>query len=107
MNLDMVMGFIVGFELYASVRTIIKGSKKNGIIQLILTFLAPIVTCLWCMKKSSFVFGGTDWEFLIQTATVDQMIEPWLILMLYVILIGLTIYNIFEIRERNKLQFIK
>lgn len=102
MNLDMVIGFIAGVGLYTSIRTIIEVSKKNGIIQLILTFLVPIFTSLWCMKKSSFLFGGTDWEFLIQTATVDKMIEPWLILILYFILIGLTIYNIFKIRGRNK-----
>ncbi len=95
----MTIGFITGVGLYTSVRTIVEVDKKNGIILLILTFLAPIFASLWCMKKSSFVFGGTDWEFLIQTATVDKIVEPWLILILYVILIGLIVYNIFKIRK--------
>ena len=68
---------------------------------MILTFLAPVLTSLWCMKKSDFVFGGTDWEFLIQTAN-DKMIEPWLIFILYIVLIVLIIYNIFKIITNKK-----
>ncbi len=103
MNLDMVMGFIAGIGLYTGIITIFEGNKKLGIIQLILTFSAPIFTSLWCAKKSSFVFGGTDWEFLTQTATVDKMIQPWLILIIYICLIGLIIYNIVKIKKvRNR-----
>lgn len=96
MNLDMIIGFIAGVGLYTGVRTIFAGNKKSGVIQLILTFSVPIFTSLWCAKKSSFVFGGTDWEFLTQTAIVDKMFQPWLILILYICLIGLTIYNIYK-----------
>lgn len=101
MNLDMIVGFIAGVGLYTGVRTIFETSKKMGIIQLVLTFLAPVITSLWCMKKTDFVFGGTDLEFLVQTATVDKMIEPWIILLIYIVLIGIIIYNI------SKLKIIK
>ncbi len=102
MNLDMILGFIAGFGLSTGVKTLFKGNKKLGIIQLILTFLNPVLISLWCAKKARFVFGGTDWEFLIQTATVDKMIEPWLILILYICLIGLIVYNLVEIKKNTK-----
>lgn len=102
MFLGMIIGFIAGMGIYTGVRTIVKGNKKMGIIQLIMTLISPIFISLWCMKKSSFVYGGTGWEFLIQTATIDKMIEPWLILILYIILIGLTIYNLIKNNESKK-----
>lgn len=99
MSLDFVIGFIVGMGLYTGIRTIQLSNKTRGIIQLILTILSPVLVYLWCSKKSSFVFGGTDLEFLIQTMTVDKMIEPWIILILYICLIVLIIYNIIQINK--------
>ncbi len=99
-KMDFVIGFIVGFGFYTGVRTIRLSNKSNkvkGIIQLILTFLAPLLIHLWCLKKDDFVFGGSNWKFLVQTAVVDKMIEPWLILMLYIDLIVLIIYNLVQI----------
>lgn len=99
--MNFVIGFLVGFGFYIGVRTIQVSNKVRGIIQLFLTFLAPILVHLWCLKKSSFAFGGTDFEFLVQTATVDRMIEPWLILILYIGLIFLIIYNLVQIEKIN------
>lgn len=90
------MSFVIG------VRTIMAKSKTMGIILLVLTIVNPILVHLWCMKKESFVFGGTDLEFLVQTALVDKMIEPWLLLILYIALIGLMIYNIIKIGNKKK-----
>ncbi len=105
MNLDMITGFLAGVGLVVSVRTIFEANKKIGIIQMIMTFLPPVFTSLWCMKKNDFVFGGTDWEFIIQTATVDKCPQPWLILLLYVLFVGLTIYNIITIIKRKMDKF--
>lgn len=102
MNLDMVLGFFAGLGLYTGVRTIVEVSKKLGIIQLVLTFFAPILTSFWCTKKSAFAFKGTDFEFLIHTATVDKNIIPWLIFILYLFLTILIIYNIVKIIKKNK-----
>lgn len=99
MNLYFVIGFIVGIGFYTGVRTIQVSNRKLGMIQLVLTFLAPVSVYLWCLKKTKFVFGGTDWEFFIQTATVDRMIEPWLILVLYIGLLLFTLYNIVQLRK--------
>ena len=53
-------------------------------------------------KKESFVFGGTDLEFMIQTATIDGRLEPWLILALFIILLVLIFINIFKLIKKNK-----
>lgn len=54
------------------------------------------------LEKEDFVFGGTDWEFMIQTATIDRMLEPWLILALFIILLVLIFINIFKLIKKNK-----
>ena len=53
-------------------------------------------------KKENFVFGGSDWEFMIQTATIDGRLEPWLILALFIILLVLIFINIFKLIKKNK-----
>ena len=73
-----------------------------GIIQLILTIIVPILISLWCLKKENFVFGGIDWEFMIQTATIDGMLEPWLILALFIMLLVLIFINIFKLIKKDK-----
>lgn len=103
MDLSIIMGFISGIGLWVGTRTF-KENKTRGIVQLILTFISPVLTILWCSKKKDFVFGGTDWEFLIQTATVDKMIISWIILSLYIILIILTVYNIVKCRKSKNLK---
>ena len=87
--MDWVIGLITGLGIISGILTLIKRDKKMGIIQLILTIIVPISISLWCLKKEDFVFGGTDWEFMIQTATIDRMLEPWLILALFIILLVL------------------
>lgn len=101
MNLDLVLGFITGMSFVIGLRTIMAKSKTMGIIQLLLTIANPILVNLWCAKKESFVFTGTDFEFLVQTAFVDKMIEPWVFLILYIVLIGLIIYNIIKISKKK------
>ena len=92
--MDLVIGLITGLGIISGILTLIKRDKKMGIIQLILTIIVPISISLWRLKKEDFVFGGTDWEFMIQTATIDRMLEPWLILTLFIILLILIFINI-------------
>lgn len=101
LNLSIIMGFISGIGLCTGIRTMKEENKTIGIIQIILTFLAPISTILWCLKKTDFVFGGTDWQFIVQTAIVDKMIVSWIILLLYVILIGLIVYSFIKMNKRK------
>lgn len=100
--MDWVIGFITGLGSAIGVYTIIKGNKKMGIIQLVLNIIFPIITLLWCLKKEQFVFGGTDWEFMVQTATIDKMIEPWLILVIFIILVVLIFINILKLIDMRK-----
>ncbi len=96
MNLG--IGFITGIGIIIGIKTY-HISKKRGIIQLILALLAPLLIFWWCKKKPNFVFGGTNWEFLIQTAFIDLMFEPWVILLIYIFLISSIIYNIIKLRK--------
>jgi len=98
--MDWVIGLITGLGIISGI--LIKRDKEMGIIQLILTIIVPISISLWCLKKEDFVFGGTDWEFMIQTATIDRMLEPWLILALFIILLVLIFINIFKLIKKNK-----
>lgn len=100
--MDWVIGLITGLGIISGILTLIKRDKKMGIIQLILTIIVPISISLWRLKKEDFVFGGTDWEFMIQTATIDRMLEPWLILALFIILLVLIFINIFKLIKKNK-----
>lgn len=100
--MDLVIGIITGLGIISGILTLIKRDKKMGIIQLILTIIVPILISLWCLKKENFVFGGTDWEFMIQTATIDGMLEPWLILALFIMLLVLIFVNIFKLIKKDK-----
>lgn len=100
MDLSTIVGFISGFCFVENI-FMLKKNKKLGVIGLVLTVIAPVALSLFCSQKSDFVFGGTDWEFLVQTATIDGLIEPWLILLLYIALISLTIYSLIKYRKNN------
>lgn len=45
------------------------------------------------------IYDDTDWNFLPQTAFIDRLIEPWLLLILFIILVampGISIFNMFK-----------
>lgn len=100
--MEFIMGIIVGLGVVISIYSIKKNNKTIGILNLVLSPITPTFTYIFIQNKSKFVFGGSNWEFLVQTATIDKMIEPWLILILYIILMGLTIYNIFKLGKNKK-----
>lgn len=97
-----VIGFITVLGIITGIFSIIKGDKKIGITQLLLALIFPIIIVLYCLKKESFVFGGTDWDFLIQTAFVDRLIEPWIILILFIVLLILMFINLLKFINTKK-----
>ena len=105
--MDWIIGFLTGLGSVIGIFTIIKVNKKLGILQLLLTIICPILTYLFCLKKDNLVFGGTDFEYLIQTTTVDRMAEPLFILILYIILIVLISINIFKLFDIKNKKIIK
>lgn len=97
-----VIGFITVLGIITGIFSIIKGDKKIGITQLLLALIFPIIIVLYCLKKESFVFGETDWNFLIQTAFVDRLIEPWIILILFIVLLILMFINLLKFINTKK-----
>lgn len=103
---NMLIGFVAGISLYTGIRTIMNGNKKLGIIQVILTFLAPAFTFLWCMRIAGYAFYENSFIFLLKTAfynnqntTIYEVFFSNLTLITYIILIILTTYNIRQIRK--------
>ena len=91
-----VVGLVTGFSLISGLYTIFKGKKNVGISQMVIAVVFPIVLKMFCLEKYSMIYGDTDWKFLLQTAFIDQLIEPWLLLILFLILIILTGINMLK-----------
>lgn len=102
MYLSLIMGFISGIGFCVAIETIKKTNKINGILQLLLTILLPIISVLWCSQKNKFVFGGSNLDFFIRTLIIDKHIISWTIAITYIAFIGLMLYNIFKIQENKK-----
>lgn len=75
---------------------------KLGIFQMLLSILTPIYVYFFCKLKERFVFGGSDFDFLIQTALIDGLIEPWIVLLIYIFLVYLIIISVINILKMNK-----
>ena len=78
----------------------LKTDKFKGICQLILVVISPIITLSFVSLKESRAFGGTDWEFLVHSATIDGSILLWLNLMLFVIEVVFIVRTIFKISKK-------
>lgn len=91
-----IVGLVTGFSLISGLYTIFKGKKNVGISQIIITVVFPIVLKIFCLEKYSMIYGDTDWKFLLQTAFIDQLIEPWLLLILFLILVIITGINMLK-----------
>lgn len=97
--MDFIIGLLTGFGIIIGIVTILKNNKTRGIMEIILSVLALIITYAFISKKNTFVFGGSNGEFLIQSAIVDKMLFPWIILLIYIALIVLTVINIYKLKE--------
>lgn len=102
--MSFIIGFITGISIVIAIKTIKGGQKRKGLVQLLLGIISPLITILFCLKKKQFVFGGTDFEFLFQTAIVDKRVEPWIILILYISLITIMIYNVVKNKKSKKIE---
>lgn len=98
--MDFIIGLLTGFGITTGIFAIKNDNKKLGIIQMLLTVITPVATYLFCARKSGFAFVGTDLEFLLHTAIVDKMIVPWLILVMFLILITLMVINVYKLRAK-------
>lgn len=99
----------MGFSIYiiticglmSGVYTLLKINKTKGIFRLALAALCPIITMSFCSLKDDRVFGGTNWEFLVHSATIDGDIWPWVILILFIIEIIYILKTIYVVAIRR------
>lgn len=99
------VGIITGLSLISSLYAVFKNKKIVGILQMVITIVFPIVLKAFCLLKYSMVYGDNDWKFLLQTAFIDGLIEPWLLLILFLIIIIFTsksLFNMFKEISKNK-----
>ena len=102
MIMKWILGIIILLGILAGGYTFLKTDKFKGICQLILVVISPIITLSFVSLKESRAFGGTDWEFLVHSATIDGSILPWLNLILYVIEVVLIVRTIFVISKKRE-----
>lgn len=76
--------------------------KVSGITQLFLAVICPVITLMYCSLKEWRAFGGTDWEFLVHSATVDGDILPWIVFALFIAEIMLILRTLFIIFKNCK-----
>ena len=78
-----------------------KGRLGKGRMQIILSLAAPALVLWWCSRKRYFAFGGSDWEFLVQSACVDRMTFPWVILFVYLLMIAFFIATVIWLKKKQ------
>ena len=99
------VGIITELSLISGLYAVFKNKKIVGILQMVITIVFPIVLKAFCLLKYSMVYGDTDWKFLLQTAFIDGLIEPWLLLILFLIIMIFTsksLFNMFKEISKNK-----
>jgi len=78
-----IIGVITVLGVITGIYALIKTNKIKGIFQIILAIVCPILTALFCSLKDDYAFGGTDWQFIVHSATIDTTPAPWIILILF------------------------
>ena len=100
------VGIITGLSLISGLYAVFKNKKIVGILQMVITLVFPIVLTAFCLLKYSMIYGDTNWKFLLQTAFIDGLIEPWLLLILFLIIIIFTSKSLFDMfKEISKNKF--
>ena len=97
-----IIGIITVLGILTGIYNILKYNKANGIIRLVLAFVCPIIAVWFCSLKEGRAYGGTDWEFMVQSATIDCDIYPWILLILLVFEVILIIVTILKmLKSKN------
>lgn len=85
LDMKLIIGVITVLGVLAGMCIFLRKEKIKGIGQLVLAVVCPIIMIAYLSLKEKHAFGGTDWEFLVHSATVDRDIWPWIILILFVV----------------------
>lgn len=97
-----IIGVITLLGILTAIWKILKHNKATGICQVVLAIVCAVFVLWFCSLKEGRVFGGTDWEFMVHSASVDGDLCPWIILVLLgveVILIIGTITKLLKAKE--------
>ncbi len=97
----LIICLITILGIIAGVVMLLRDNKIKGIIQIVLSVICPVLTWLLCSLKETHAFGGTDWQFLVHTATIDANPLPWIILFMFIIEIIAIIKYILLRRDKN------
>ena len=98
----LIIGGISILGILAGLYDLFNKRKVFGITQLFLAIICPIITFMYCSLKERRAFGGTDWEFLVHSATIDGDVLPWIVFASFIaeiILILRTLLIIFKNRS--------
>ena len=96
-----IIGLVTVLGILTGVFVLLRDNKSKGIMQILLAVICPVLTWLLCSLKETHAFGGTDWQFIVHTATVDVSPLPWIILLMFVIEIVDIIKYILLRRDKN------
>ena len=97
-----IIGIISVLGIMTGIFSILKQNKVNGIIRIVLAIVCPIIAIWFCSLKESRAYGGTDWEFMLHSATVDGDFCPWILLILLVIEAILIVGTIIKVMQAKK-----
>ena len=96
-----IIGLVTVLGILTGVFVLLRDNKSKGIMQILLAVICPVLTWLLCSLKETHAFGGTDWQFLVHTATIDVSPLPWIVLFMFVIEIVDIIKYILLRRDKN------
>lgn len=101
--MKLIIGIISVLGVLAGMCILLRKDIIKGICQIVLAVVCPLITIAYLSLKEGRAFGGTDWEFLVHSATIDKDIWPWIILILFVVEIIFIVRTICVITQKRKL----
>lgn len=95
----MIMKWIIGVitlaGILSGIYSLFRTNKLSGISQIALAAVCPLIMISFLSLKKNHAFGGTDWEFLLHSATIDGIPLVWIILFMFIVEIILIVRTVF------------
>ena len=97
-----IIGVITLAGVLSGIYSLFRTNKLSGISQIALAAVCPLIMISFLSLKKNHAFGGTDWEFLFHSATIDGIPLVWIIFILFILEIILIGRTIFIIAKRHR-----
>ena len=104
------LGFVTFFGMIIGHLAMKKGNRKLGTIQTLLNVIMVLFTTLFCISKYYYNYNGSNEDYLFSRALSGSSIEPWILLIVFIILEVITYINLFDlmhIKDSKKRKFLK